>query len=302
MRRTLTTLVVGATLALTGGVAHAATQDTTQVLVTMTGTSTTCDGTNAIIHATLHNPATADETAVVYLEPIAGGNTLGVPVTNVQPSPSPVTVPKGGHLDITLPYENGNAVFMAVAVAQGGTMPTTDQELVSQRNAGTAAFSEMFPADSTRTNKYPAAPAACTPPPQTACPPGWPINPYPIEDPACIPHTTTAATVTATVTATKKIYVPGPTVTKTNVKTVTSAVTSTVTTTAPGSTTTTTVTGGGPFPGAEATDSTTPVADARLAHTGASTVPLATVAVLLLLCGMAAFAGAYFMSRRRRSH
>lgn len=317
MRRTLTTLVVGATLALTGGVAHATDTPAVSGPPTIfmldtardtghTNVTTTCDDGGPTIHTILYNdnggPA---EDVVVYLEPKTPMNILGVPAQNMQALPSPITIPAGGHVAITLPYENGNAVFDAVAVAQGGTIPTTTQQLAAAETAKTADNSQLFPPGKGTNGKYEyaIAPTACTPPPQTACPPNWPINPYPIEDPACIPHpggATATVTTTVTETATKQIHVPGPTVTKTAVKTATA--TSTVTTTAPGSTTTVTAnaTGGGPFPGDQATDSTTPVGNAGLAHTGTSVVPLATVTVVLLLCGLGAFFGAFLMSRRAR--
>jgi hypothetical protein len=272
---------------------------------------TTCGDNGPVIHTVLYNDhGGPDEDVQVYLEPTGAWGTIGEPVLNQLPLPSPITIPAGGHTAITLPYENGNAVFVAVAVAKGDTLPTTERQLEAAMTAKTADSSQLFPPGKGTNGKYEyaIAPTACTPPPQTACPPNWPINPFPIEDPACIPHTGSApatATVTTTVTATKNYPVPGPTVTKTAVRTATA--TSTVTETAPGTTITSTVTGGGPFPGEQATDNapvkTTPVADtSRLAHTGASVVPLTTMAVVLLLCGLGAFAGAYTMARRARRH
>lgn len=322
MRSRLTAVAVSLTLSLTGAAtAHATAQTpanppTIFMLDTLRDAGnnphlvyTSCgDDNRALIHTVLYNDhGGPDETVTVYLEPNNGSglNTLGIPVQNAQAAPSPIDIPAGGHVAITLPYENGNAVFDAVAVAQGGTIPTTTQQLAAAETAKTADNSQLFPPGKGTNGKYEyaIAPTACTPPPQTACPPNWPINPYPIEDPACIPHpggATATVTTTVTETATKQIHVPGPTVTKTAVKTATA--TSTVTTTAPGSTTTVTAnaTGGGPFPGDQATDSTTPVGNAGLAHTGTSVVPLATVTVVLLLCGLGAFFGAFLMSRRAR--
>lgn len=176
MRSRLTAAAVGLALTLMGaGTAHATAQTTPQVQINMTSTSTTC-GTNATIHATLFNPTVANETAVVYMEQ-AGGNTLGVPVTNSLPAPLPVTVPHNGHLGITLPYEDGNAVFMAVAVAAGGTVPTMWQSSPSQptdlkvmRAAGTAADSELFPSYKVGVSTYPGCPASASASPATSHP------------------------------------------------------------------------------------------------------------------------------------
>lgn len=175
MNTRLTAVAVGVALALIGaGTAHA-TQNTVQIR--MNSTSTTCDGTTATIHASVHNDTTSTENVSVYLEPTSGGNTLGVPITSDR------SITGGGALDINLPYENGDAIFMAVAVASGGTTPVNDQELVTQRNAGAANFSELTPAYHSGQYHYPAAPAACSPAPPNQCPPNWPINPYPLADP-----------------------------------------------------------------------------------------------------------------------
>lgn len=323
MRSTLTTLVVGATLALTGGVAHASAQTpsappTIFMLDTLRdaghgNVTTTCGDNGPVIHTVLYNDhGGPDETVQVYLEPVGSWNGIGMPVLNQQPSPNPITIPAGGHTAITLPYENGNAVFIAAAVAKGDTLPATDQELEAAMSAHTADSSQLFPPGRGNSGKYEyaSAPASCTPPPQTACPPNWPINPFPIEDPACAPHSVaprpsnTAAKVTATVTATKRYPVPGPTVTKTAVKTATA--TSTVTATAPGTTSTSTstviVTAGGPFPGDQGTESTsvstTPVADARLAQNGSSALLLTIAAILIAGGGLGTAAVAWGRNRR----
>jgi hypothetical protein len=173
MNPRLTAAAVGIALTLAGGgIAHA----TQNAPVAITMTTTSCDSTHHISHETLTNGTTTDEKVQVYLEPSGGGNTLGVPVTNAQALPAPVTVAHDANLAITLPYETSDAVFMAVAVETGAALPTTDQELTTQREAGTASYAELH--------------APCNPAPPNPCPTDQP-NPYPI--PASCP--TFAATV-----------------------------------------------------------------------------------------------------------
>ena len=179
MRNQLTAAAVGVALALTGGgIAHAT---TTPVTIAMSNAITTCDGTNAEITAILHNDGGPDEDVQTYLEPNSGVGGLGVPVQYNQPAPDVIHIPSGAQAVVHLPYENGSAVFNAIAVAHGAALPTSTTDLENQVAAKTAAFSELFPAgNGTHTYTYPVAPSGCTPPPWHPCPPNWPIDLYPV--------------------------------------------------------------------------------------------------------------------------
>lgn len=287
MRSRLTAAAVGLALTLAGaGTAHATAQTTPQVQINMTSTSTTC-GTTATIHATLFNPTSADETAVVYMEQ-AGGNTLGVPVTNSLPVPPPVTVPHNGHLDITLPYEDGNAVFMAVAVAAGGTVPTMWQSSPSQptdlkvmRAAGTAADSELFPSYKLGVNTYPGCPASVSVPPPSSHPSSSASS-----HPSSHATTTKPSTVSRTTHTTTATSAPSTRPLPSNTTTTSATEQPTKVT---GTTGTTSM----------ATTALSTTAAASLAHTGASSkVPLVAGAVLLMFAGVALMVAGKRRSRR----
>lgn len=201
MRSRIAAATVGVAIALTGvGTAHAAAQNTPQIR--MTSTSTTCDSGTATIHATLYNGNGTGETVVVYLEPNSGGNTLGVPVANAN-------VAAGDVVGVNLPYENGEAVFMAVAVTGNATVPTMWQsnpaqtdDLKAMRAAGNASDTELFPTSHSGQYRYPTSP--CPSPAPAPCPPNWPINPYPVPEscPSATPLPQTVAVLPqATVSA-----------------------------------------------------------------------------------------------------
>jgi hypothetical protein len=319
---------LGTTLALTGaGVAHATAQTvpgppTIFMLDTLRDATnnphlvtTSCDDQNlAVIHTVLYNDhGGPDETVVVFLEPNPGVGGLGVPVQNDQPSPTPIDIPAGGHVAITLPFENGSAVFDAVAVAKGDTMPTSTSELEADETAKTADNSQLFAPGSGTNGKfeYPAAPKACTPPPWHQCPPNWPIDLYPVIQtcPVYLPPppptstqppthpSTTPSTHPSTHPTTKPSTHPSTTHTTSATTAPTTkpvAVTSTKPTelpTTPVSTTSSTAT--------VTTLSTT--AAASLAHTGAtSKTPLLFLALFLALAG--AVLVAVGKRRGRRTH
>jgi hypothetical protein len=327
MRSRLMAAALGTTLALTGaGVAHATAQTvpgppTIFMLDTLRDATnnphlvtTSCDDQNlAVIHTVLYNDhGGPDENVVVFLEPNPGVGGLGVPVQNDQPSPTPIDIPAGGHVAITLPFENGSAVFDAVAVAKGGTMPTSTSELEADETAKTADNSQLFAPGSGTNGKfeYPAAPKACTPPPWHQCPPNWPIDLYPViqtcpvyvppPPPSTHPSTTPSATPSSH-PSTHPTTNPSTHPSTTHTTSVTTApttkpvaVTSTKPTelpTTPVSTTSSTAT--------VTTLSTT--AAASLAHTGTtSKTPLVVLALFLALAGAALVAVG--KRRGRRQH
>jgi hypothetical protein len=307
MRSRLTAVAVGLTLSLTGAAtAHATAQTPTKtptifMLDTLRDAGnnphlvyTSCgDDNRALIHTVLYNDhGGPDETVVVYLEPSASGlNTLGVPVQNAQAIPSPIDIPAGGHAAITLPFENGSAVFDAVAVAKGGTVPTTAQQLEAAETAKTADNSQLFAPGSGTNGKYeyPAAPTGCTPPPWHPCPPNWPIDLYPVIQtcpvyvpPVTQPSTSQPSTHPTTHPTTKPSTSPSITHTTTAATTPPKPVTHT--STMP-SETPQRVTGTADATSPPVTALSTTAA-ASLAHTGgSSSTPLIVAALLLIVTG-----------------
>lgn len=325
MRSRLTAVAVSLTLSLTGAAtAHATAQTTNPPTIFMLDTLrdagnnphlvyTSCgDDNRALIHTVLYNDhGGPDETVVVYLEPNSGSglNTLGVPVQNAQAVPSPIDIPAGGHVAITLPFENGSAVFDAVAVAKGGTVPTTAQELEAAEAAKTADNSQLF-APGAGTNgkyEYPAAPTGCTPPPWHPCPPNWPIDLYPViqtcpvyvPPPPPVTHPTTSQPSTHP-TTTHPTSKPSthPSTTHTTATTTTPPKPVTHTSTTPSET---------PRQVTGTADATSPpvaslstTAAASLAHTGgSSSTPLVVAALLLIVTGCTLVAAGL---RKRGTH
>lgn len=310
LRSRLTAAAVGVGLTLTGaGVAHATAQTvpgspTIFMLDTLRDAgnnphlvSTSCgDDGRALIHTVLYNDhGGPDETVVVFLEPNPGVGGLGVPVQNNQPSPSPIDIPAGGHVAITLPFENGSAVFDAVAVAKGSTMPTSTSELAADETAKTADNSQLFyPGGGTNGKyEYPAAPKACTPPPWHPCPPNWPIDQYPVIQTCPVyvpppPPTTHPSTTPSTHPSTKPTTKPSTQPSVTHSTTVTSAPPTTkpvtATSTKPTELPTT------PQSTSSATSAGTALsttAAASLAHTGgSSSTPLIAASLVLGLSGV----------------
>lgn len=324
MRSRLTAVAVSLTLSLTGAAtAHATAQTTNPPTIFMLDTLrdagnnphlvyTSCgDDNRALIHTVLYNDhGGPDETVVVYLEPNNGSglNTLGVPVQNAQAIPSPIDIPAGGHVAITLPFENGSAVFDAVAVAKGGTMPTTAQELEAAETAKTADNSQLFAPGSGTNGKYeyPAAPTACTPPPWHPCPPNWPIDLYPViqtcpvyvPPPPPVTHPTTSQPTTHPSTHPTTTH-PSTAPSTTHATTTSPPKPSTSTTSAKPTTELVTTPSSSTSAPAAALSTT---AAASLAHTGASqsSTPLVVAALLLIVTGCTLVVAG--LRRRSRNH
>lgn len=275
----LAALAAGIALALTGSAAaHATATSPVQVKIYLEnnnhnpGTVTAdCKPTGPMLHTALFNDAIGAnviETAKIYRED-TGAVVFG-----------PVDVPIGGHVAVDMPYLNG-VTFNAVAVPKGDPWPATVADLLARLSAKppTADNSQLFPSG------YPAMPADCPiPVPPNPCGQHSGNDLAAIKCPPC-PEPDVKADVVAVPTCVPSSEPSS----KPSTKPSTSASTSASSTASPAPTTPTaslssgaTATSAVPSPTGTATATST----TGLAHTGATWVPFAIGALLLLAAGL----------------
>jgi hypothetical protein len=290
IRPRLAAIVAGIVLSFAGtAAAHATPALPVQVKIYLEnnnhnpGTVTAdCGLHGAVLHTALFNDAVGAnvvETARIYRED-TGAVVFG-----------PVDVAIGGHVAVDMPYLPG-VTFNAYAVPKGDPWPATQADAIARLSANppTADNSQLFPSG------YPADPK-CPPPLPNPCdvkPAGIDLKVLPTCPPCPTTELTDAAAIAVVPTcvpATKPSTEPSHT--RTSSKPGASSP-GTTTSSSPAATSPVSTTSSPPPPPSPTGTAPTAMASPPLAHTGATVVPVAIGALVLLAAG-----GAFVVATRR---